>query len=93
MVMETISNEGRTSVVYRVRKGKTALACKMPRDLPDQESYQRLVDEIDNAFAVERKLLERLGDHPGIVRYVPTSAKDASLILGSGTMDLTRLRA
>jgi hypothetical protein len=89
MTMERISNEGRTSIVYRVRRGKTTLACKMPRDLP----YQELVDEIENAFAVERQLLERLGDHPGIVRYVSISAKYLFLSLGSGTMDLIRLRA
>jgi hypothetical protein len=58
--MHIISDEGRTSVVYRVEKG---LALKLPRKSDDQS----MVAEIAAAFAIERKLLERLGPHPQIV--------------------------
>lgn len=51
-------------MVYRVRRG---FVCKMLRGL----GSEKLIAEIDNAFAVERQLLERLGAHPRIVRYVP----------------------
>ncbi|KAF2726452.1 kinase-like protein [Polyplosphaeria fusca] len=60
--MEMISNKGRTSMVYRVGKG---LVCKIPYN---QGSNQFLA-EVDNAFAVESRLLEKLGNHPRIVPY------------------------
>ncbi|KAH8723059.1 kinase-like domain-containing protein [Phaeosphaeriaceae sp. PMI808] len=53
---------GRTAVVYRVEEG---LVCKAPWNV-DSEEYRA---EIENAFAVEKSLLERLGVHPQIIRY------------------------
>jgi hypothetical protein len=64
--MDIISEKGRTAVVYRVKRG---LVCKSPRTI-DNKGLQA---EFKNAFAVERQLLERLGNHPRIVQYVPTS--------------------
>lgn len=64
--MHIISDEGRTSVVYRLEDG---LVLKLPREsIPAS-----MATEIENAFAVERRLLERLGQHPQIVQYVPIS--------------------
>jgi hypothetical protein len=60
--MEVLSRKGRTSTVYRVREG---LVCKVPQVL-----RERFRAEVENAFAVEKQLLERLGSHPGIVKYV-----------------------
>jgi len=64
--MEMISQRGRSAVVYRVAPG---LVCKIPKSPP----YKNLVAEFKNSFAVEKQLLQRLGSHPRIVRYVPLS--------------------
>jgi serine/threonine protein kinase len=73
-MMELICDEGRTSTVYRVIPG---LIVKSPRT-SDYLSAESLA-EFKNAFAVEEKLLERLGRHPRIVRYVPTSTNEVTL--------------
>jgi hypothetical protein len=66
--MEMISNKGRTSIVYRIGLGR---AGKMPRDMDlELPGLEEFAIEIDNAFDVEKKLLERLGNHPRIVRSV-----------------------
>ncbi|OAL45261.1 hypothetical protein IQ07DRAFT_662121 [Pyrenochaeta sp. DS3sAY3a] len=52
---------GRTSFVYRVKEG---FVCKAP-STTDSETYRA---DIENAFMVERRLLEQLGAHPRIVR-------------------------
>ncbi|KAF1992914.1 kinase-like protein [Amniculicola lignicola CBS 123094] len=58
--------KGRTAIVYRVKGGNGCTkVCKMPRG----GGSKRLLAEIDNAFMVEKKLLQRLGDHPRIVQY------------------------
>lgn len=66
--MEIISKSGRTSIVYRYANG---LAAKMPREmsagLPGRKEWDA---EVDNAFMVEQKLLQRLGVHPRIVVFV-----------------------
>lgn len=54
---------GRTATVHRVADG---LVCKAPWSLMDEQ----LRAEIDNAFVVEKRILERLGVHPRIVQYV-----------------------
>jgi hypothetical protein len=59
--MEMIDDEGRTSVVFRLREG---LVWKSQRTGVDDE----IVKEISNAFNVEHALLQRLGYHPGIVQ-------------------------
>jgi hypothetical protein len=66
ILMDIISQKGRTAVVHRVEEG---LICKSPRS----EGSVKFLAEIKNAFAVEKQLLERLGVHPGIVRYGPIS--------------------
>jgi hypothetical protein len=58
--MEMIDDEGRTSVVFRLREG---LVWKSQRTGVDD-----FVKEISNAFNVEHAPLQRLGCHPGIVR-------------------------
>jgi hypothetical protein len=63
--MELVSDSGRTSIVSRLRDG---LVLKLPRTGLSKE----FLDEIHHAFDVEHALLQRLGDHPGIVRYVPS---------------------
>jgi hypothetical protein len=63
--MDILSDEGRTSAVCRLRTG---FVCKIPRT----KVPERLRSELKNAFAVEKGLLERLGDHPGIVKYAST---------------------
>ena len=64
--MERIGTPGRTAIVYRVGNG---FVCKVPRSPGDTF----LEAEFKNAFAVEKRLLERLGVHPRIVQYVPIS--------------------
>lgn len=64
--MEIISRQGRTAIVYRVGRDSV---CKVPRS----KGSERLIAEIDNAFVVERELLQMLGVHPRIVQYVPIS--------------------
>jgi hypothetical protein len=59
--MELIDNEGRTSIVFRLREG---LVWKSQRTGVDDD----FLKEISNAFNVEHALLQRLGCHPGIVR-------------------------
>lgn len=76
--MEIISEKGRTSVVHRVQRG---LVCKVPRS----QCSEWLLAEINNAFLVERRLLERLGDHCRIIRYFGDSRiknMDGGLLLG-----------
>jgi serine/threonine protein kinase len=62
--MEIVDDLGSTSKVYRVREG---LVWKSQRKAPDEFWSEKIA----NAFKVEHKLLQRLGNHPGIVRYVP----------------------
>jgi len=66
--MEKIGSSGRTAIVYRVGVG---LVVKIPRP-PFSKEHE---SELENAFVVEEQLLERLGDHPRIVQYVPMSTK------------------
>jgi hypothetical protein len=63
VLMEVVDDLGRTSTVYRVREG---LVWKTQRKAPS-EFWSK---EIAHSFKVEHALLQRLGDHPGIVRYV-----------------------
>lgn len=66
--MEILSTEGRTAIVFRVAQG---LVGKMPRDMHKTlAGHEEFVAEVDNAFAVEKRLLDRLGDHPRIIRSV-----------------------
>ncbi|OAL55907.1 kinase-like protein [Pyrenochaeta sp. DS3sAY3a] len=53
---------GRTATVHRVEDG---LVCKAPWSL----TSEKLRAEIDNAFEVEKRILERLGVHPRIVQF------------------------
>jgi hypothetical protein len=59
--MEIIDDEGRTSVVFRLRKG---LVYKSQWTGVDDD----FLIEISNAFNVEHALLQRLGCHRGIVQ-------------------------
>jgi hypothetical protein len=63
VLMEVVDDLGRTSTVYRVREG---LVWKTQRKAPS-EFWSK---EIAHSFKVEHALLQRLGNHPGIVRYV-----------------------
>ncbi|KAH8702927.1 kinase-like domain-containing protein [Phaeosphaeriaceae sp. PMI808] len=57
--MDVVSRRGRTSTVYRLREG---LVCKSPCRVDNE----LLLAEFENAFAVEKQLLEMLGHHPRI---------------------------
>jgi hypothetical protein len=63
VLMEVVDDLGKTSTVYRVREG---LVWKTQRKAPS-EFWSK---EIAHSFKVEHALLQRLGNHPGIVRYV-----------------------
>jgi hypothetical protein len=63
--MELLSRKGSTADVYRLEHG---LVCKAPRRFTTYTAERRAWN--DNAFVVERQLLERLGRHPRIVEYV-----------------------
>ncbi|KAH8722760.1 hypothetical protein GQ44DRAFT_828842 [Phaeosphaeriaceae sp. PMI808] len=83
--MDILREEGRTSIVYRVKEG---LVLKSPRRLPEQ-----LLAEFDHAFIVEKRLLERLGRHSRIVRYygllrTGEDAKDGLLLDEANCGDL-----
>jgi hypothetical protein len=61
--MEVVDDLGRTSTVYRVREG---LVWKTQRKTPSEFWSKKIA----HPFKVEHALLQRLGNHPGIVRYV-----------------------
>jgi hypothetical protein len=56
--MEMLSNQGRTSIVFRVGEGH---ACKIPREMQQGLSgREAFAAEVDNAFTVEERLFKRL---------------------------------
>jgi hypothetical protein len=61
--IEIIDDEGRTCVVLRLREG---LVWKAQRTGVDDDFLR----EISNAFNVKHALLQRLGYHPGTVRWI-----------------------
>ncbi|KAH7405772.1 kinase-like domain-containing protein [Phaeosphaeria sp. MPI-PUGE-AT-0046c] len=76
--MNIVSQKGRTSVVYRTQQG---LVCKSPQP----GGSERFRTDVANQFAVEKQLLERLGNHPWIVKYYgPSTIKgmEEGLLLG-----------
>jgi hypothetical protein len=62
--MEVVSYQGRTAIIHRLQ----GLVLKIP--WPAREPH---ASEFKNAIAVEKELLQILGDHPGIIQYVFTS--------------------
>ncbi|KAF2024858.1 kinase-like protein [Setomelanomma holmii] len=66
--------QGRTAFVYRVKEG---LVCKVPSDT-NSDRYRA---EIENAFVVEKRLLERLGHHPRIVHPYTIEGMKEGLLL------------
>jgi hypothetical protein len=60
--MEIISYKGRTALIYRWEKG---LVCKIPW----AGAPKHLELEFEEAIITEKKILERLGRHPGIIEY------------------------
>jgi hypothetical protein len=67
--MEAISLKGRTATIHRLEGG---LVCKIPwRNAP-----KHLEEEFERAIENEKKILERLRGHPGIIGYVFTNLVD-----------------
>lgn len=62
------SYQGSTSRFYRVRQG---VLLKYPLEVwRESSAYQKLTDEIANNLSVERQILDFLGEHPRIVRFI-----------------------
>jgi hypothetical protein len=68
--MEVITYKGRTAIIYRWEKG---LVCKIPwANVPEH-----LEKEFREAIEIEKKILEKLKGHPGIIEYVITLLMDS----------------
>ncbi|KAH8724535.1 kinase-like domain-containing protein [Phaeosphaeriaceae sp. PMI808] len=76
--MDVLIGIGRTSTVYRVAGGRV---CKLPHEAPPAS----FVEEIKNAFHVEKQLLERLRCHPRTIRM---NMKDGFLLDEANCGDL-----
>lgn len=72
------SFRGSTSRFYRVDGG----ILKCPVEVwKESRAYEKLTDEIANSFAVERQILDMLGNHPRIVKSIPQSPVRISSIV------------
>jgi hypothetical protein len=67
--------QGSTSRFCRIEPG---VILKYPIEVWKEScAYQKLTDEITNNFSVERQILDLLGEHPRIVKFVyPISVID-----------------
>ncbi|OAA66808.1 Protein kinase-like domain protein [Niveomyces insectorum RCEF 264] len=75
----SVTNLGNTSSVIRVRPG-------VVEKRPHNYKTPQLQDSVATSFAVERQILEHLGDHPRIVRYLGQSPDDPrALLLGEAS--------
>lgn len=77
---------GSTSLIFPVRPG---VIVKRPAEVwKESSAYTRLTQKIANNFLVERKILEALGAHPRIVKYILRSSSTLLLLtIPSDTMD------
>jgi len=71
--MEAISYKGRTAIIYKWERG---LVCKIPWT----SAPKHLEVEFERAITTEKKILEKLRGHPGIIEYVATH-RDESVLL------------
>ena len=85
---------GSTSYIIPVRPG---VVVKQPAEVwKESSAYTRLTEKIANNFLVERKILDALGAHPRIVKYLSSFPQHVGslLTLPSDIMDgRTNLRA
>ena len=66
--MAALRYEGSTSTFSRVRPG---VIIKSPKQVwKESSSYNELTQKIAYNFYVERQILQRLGNHPRIVKLV-----------------------
>ncbi|CAH0023476.1 unnamed protein product [Clonostachys rhizophaga] len=69
---------GSTSRFYRL----DGVILKCPVEIwKESSAYQRLTDDIAHSFAVERQILDMLGEHPRIVKYRGWQDKPQGLLL------------
>ncbi|KAF5017626.1 hypothetical protein F66182_10426 [Fusarium sp. NRRL 66182] len=76
------SFRGSTSRFYRVDGG----ILKCPVEVwKESRAFEKLTDDIANSFAVERQILDMLGDHPRIVKYRGWQDKPQGLLLAEAS--------
>ncbi|SPO05428.1 uncharacterized protein DNG_08115 [Cephalotrichum gorgonifer] len=74
---------GLTSVFRRLRQGEIL---KCPRSIwKESSAYESMTRTVAHEFSVERGILELLGEHPGIVRYLGWDDITKGLILAEAS--------